>query len=205
MPSPCLVVHIVYPPWRCNWANIDLMSVACVQVCWKGCPGIYGSPVRSGAWELGVGKGGRLYLVCSPRRLATNFTGLTNTVNGVKSEGMLSLVSQATHKQEGTWLKFSLWMMLCLCFAMRFTADVFCLLVLQRVRKSHLLPDGWTCNFQTTSMVHLCNALINLNARRYTLSDDMYLRAIEQLITVAMAKIKSRFNEVDFYLSYSVA
>lgn len=54
-------------------------------------------------------------------------------------------------------------------------------------------------------MVNLCNALINLNARRYTLSDDMYLRAIEQLITVAMVKIKSRFNEVDFYLSYSVA
>lgn len=174
-------------------------------MCWEGCPGIYGSSVRSGAWELAVGKGGRLYLLWSPSRLATNFTGLTNTVNGVKSEGMLSLVSQATHKQEGVWLKFSLWTMLCLCFAMRFTDDVFCLLVLQRVRKSHLLPDGWTCNFQITSMVNLCNALINLNARRYTLSDDMYLRAIEQLITVAMVKIKSRFNEVDFYLSYSVA
>ena len=53
-------------------------------------------------------------------------------------------------------------------------------------------------------MVHLCNALIDLYSRRYTLSEDMYLPAIEELITGAMTKIKSRFSEVDIYLVYSV-
>lgn len=33
----------------------------------------------------------------------------------------------------------------------------------------------------------------------------MYLPAIEELITGAMTKIKSRFSEVDFYIGYSVA
>lgn len=33
----------------------------------------------------------------------------------------------------------------------------------------------------------------------------MYLPAIEELITAAMTKIKSRFSEADFYFGYSVA
>lgn len=35
-------------------------------------------------------------------------------------------------------------------------------------------------------------------------SENMYLQAIEELITVATAKNKSRFTEVGFYLGYSV-
>lgn len=62
--------------------------------------------------------------------------------------------------------------------------------------------DSWwmVMQFSNTGMVHMCNALIDLNARRYTL-----IPAIEELITGAMKKIKSRFSEVDFYLGYSVA
>lgn len=52
------------------------------------------------------------------------------------------------------------------------------------------------------NMVHLCNAL-DLKARKCTLSEGMNLPATEVLISEAMRKIKSRFNEVDFYLGWS--